>query len=423
MKNFLFLWFGQLISQLGSRMTSFALVLFSYSTTGTAMSLALLSMTSYLPEVLFTFLGGAVADRWNRKTLMLVSDLVSAMGTLCILLLYQADALVTWHLYVINFIVGMMNAFQSPAANAALSQIIPQEHYTRAAGMQSFSNAFNTLVCPALAAAVVGFGGLETVLAFDLFSFAVGAGMLLFLVRIPSIPASGNQEERGGMFEGFRFLVKERPAMLRLILFFSFINLLAAMSGNGLMPAMVLSRTGGNELALGTVSSCIGVGTLIGSLLTTVLPKPHKPLKVIFVCCALSFTLCDLMWGFTRTLPLWCLGAILGNLPLPMLNANLTALMRMQIPMERQGRVFAVQSALQYCTIPAGFLLGGWLCDYVMEPLMAGTSAFAEMLRPIVGSGNGSGIALVFLITGLAGSLASLGELRIKLYQQLETSK
>ena len=95
MKDFLLLWFGQTASQLGSRMTAFALVLFSYTTTGSAMSLALLSMSAYLPEILFTFLGGSVAYHWNRKSLMLASDLVAALGTLSILLLLQAAALRT----------------------------------------------------------------------------------------------------------------------------------------------------------------------------------------------------------------------------------------------------------------------------------------------------------------------------------------
>ena len=420
MKDFLLLWFGQTASQLGSRMTSFALVLFSYTTTGSAMSLALLSMSAYLPEILFTFLGGSVADRWNRKTLMLASDLVAALGTLSILLLHQADALQTWHLYLINLIVGMMNAFQAPAANAALSQIIPPRHYARASGMQSLSNSLCTLACPALAAAVSGIGGLQAVLYIDLITFAIGAGMLLFFVRIPALPAAKEKEARGGTLEGFRFLRSERPALLRLILFFAFINLLASISGNGLMPAMVLARTAGDELALGTVSSCMGLGTLIGSLIATALPQPRRPLRLIFLCCACSFAMADLIWGMGRSVWIWCAGAILGYLPLPVLNANLNALMRSQVPMERQGRVFAAQSSLQYCTIPAGFLLGGWLCDSVMEPLMASGSALAQFFEPLVGSGTGSGVALVFLFTGLIGVVSNLLEMRVRIYAQLE---
>lgn len=420
MRNFLFLWFGQTFSQLGSRMTSLALVIFSFTREGTAMSVALLSLSAYLPEILFTYLGGSVADRWNRKTLMLMSDLTAALGTLVILILYRMNALSTWHVYGVNLVVGMMNAFQAPAANAALSQIIPPKHYARASAMQSFSNALNTLAAPALAAAVVGLGGLEWVLAIDLTTFAISSLLLLFAVQIPLLVPTQAQTVHGGTREGFRFLRHERPALLRLILFFAVVNLLASMSGNGLMPALVLARTGGDELAMGAVSSCIGLGALLGSVLTTLLPRPKKPLRVVFVCTAVSFLLCDLLWGLGRNVFIWAFAAAAGNFPLPMLNANLSTVIRMQIPPDRQGRVFAAQGTLQFCMIPLGYLLGGWLCDGVMEPLMRSGSAWARFFSMLVGTGAGSGIAVLFLLTGLIGGFISLNEIRQPVYTQLE---
>lgn len=420
MRNFLFLWFGQTFSQLGSRMTSLALVIFSFTREGTAMSVALLSLSAYLPEILFTYLGGSVADRWNRKTLMFMSDLTAALGTLVILILYRMNALTTWHVYGVNLVVGMMNAFQAPAANAALSQIIPPKHYARASAMQSFSNALNTLAAPALAAAVVGFGGLEWVLAIDLTTFAISSLLLLFAVRIPPLAPTQTQSAPGGTMEGFRFLRNERPALLRLILFFAVVNLLASMSGNGLMPALVLARTSGDELAMGTVSSCIGLGALLGSVLTTLLPRPKKPLRVVFLCTAFSFLLCDLLWGLGKSVFIWAFAAAAGNFPLPMLNANLSTVIRMQIPQDRQGRVFAAQGTLQFCMIPLGYLLGGWLCDHVMEPLMRSGSALARFFSALVGTGTGSGIAVLFLFTGLIGGVISFNEIRQPVYSQLE---
>ena len=420
MKNFLCLWLGQTASQLGSRMTSLALVIYSFTEEGTVMSVALLSLSAYLPEILFTFLGGSVADRWNRKMLMLSSDLIAALGTLTILVLYRLNLLVTWHVYAVNLVVGMMNAFQAPAANAALSQIVPPRHYARASALQSLSNALNTMAAPALAAAVVGFGGLEWVLAIDLDTFAFCTLILLFFVRIPAIEHLSEKAARGGTVEGFRFLRNECPALLRLILFFSVVNLLASMSGNGLMPAMVLARTGGDELSMGLVSSCIGLGALLGSIAATLLPRPKHPLRIVFLCTAFSFALCDLLWGLGRSVPVWAFAAAAGNFPLPMLNANLTAVMRSQIPADRQGRVFAAQGTLQFCSIPLGYLLGGLLCDYVTEPLMQSSGWFARMFTPLTGSGSGAGIAVLFLLTGICGTLLSLAQLRKREYDSLE---
>ncbi len=418
-KDFFFLWFGQSISQLGSRMTAFALVLWSYERAQTVTSVAVLALCSYLPEMLFTFLGGSVADRVSRKAVMFLSDLTAALGTLALLVVMRAGMLQLWHLYAMNLLVGMTNAFQSPASNAALSQIVPPRHYARASGMQSFSAAANTLVCPALAAAAMAFGGLKWVLCIDLASFLVGAGMLLALVRIPRTAQAG-QTARGGAMDGLRFLRRKRPALLRLILFFTFVNLLASMSGNGLMPAMILARTGGDELAVGTVSSCIGVGTLIGSVLATALPRPRKPLRLVFLSCGLSFLLCDCLWALGRGVEIWAFAALAGNLPLPLLNANLTTLLRSSVPMERQGRVFAAQGSLQFCSIPLGYLVGGLLSDHLAEPFMRSGGPSAKALALLVGSGAGSGIALLFLLVGILGAAACLIQMGSRAYASLE---
>lgn len=418
-KDFFFLWFGQSISQLGSRMTAFALVLWSYERAQTVTSVALLALCSYLPEMFFTFLGGSVADRVSRKAVMFLSDLTAALGTLALLVVMRAGMLQLWHLYAINLLVGMTNAFQSPASNAALSQIVPPRHYARASGMQSFSAAANTLICPALAAAAMAFGGLEWVLCVDLVSFLVGAGMLLALVHIPRTAQAG-QTARGGAMDGLRFLRRERPALLRLILFFTLVNLLASMSGNGLMPAMILARTGGDELAVGTVSSFIGLGTLVGSVLATVLPRPRRPLKLVFSSCAVSFLLCDCLWALGRSVEIWAFAALAGNLPLPLLNANLTTLLRASVPMERQGRVFAAQGSLQFCCIPLGYLMGGLLSDRVAEPFMRAAGPAAQALAPLVGSGAGSGMALLFLLVGLFGAAANFVQIKSRAYAPLE---
>lgn len=265
----------------------------------------------------------------------------------------------------------------------------------------------------------MAFGGLEWVLCVDLVSFLVGAGMLLALVHIPRTAQAG-QTARGGAMDGLRFLRRERPALLRLILFFTLVNLLASMSGNGLMPAMILARTGGDELAVGTVSSFIGLGTLVGSVLATALPRPRKPLRLVFLSCGLSFLLCDCLWALGRGVEIWAFAALAGNLPLPLLNANLTTLLRSSVPMERQGRVFAAQGSLQFCSIPLGYLMGGLLSDHVAEPFMRAAGPAAQALAPLVGSGAGSGMALLFLLVGLFGAAANFVQIKSRAYAPLE---
>ncbi len=413
LRSFLILWAGQSVSSLGSAMTSFALILWAYGKQGTATSIALLSLFTYLPSVIFCFVAGTLADKWDKKRIMLASDLAAAMGTLTVFILHETGQLQLWHLYGVNFLISCMNAFQYPASYVAVSLLAPREQYLRASGLQVFSSSLVTVITPALAAAILALGGLKTILTIDLATFAVAFLSLRFFIRIPAVPYKEEKKERfwKSCLQGLGFLRKHGP-VLKMILFFSFINLLAYMTGLGILPAMVLKRSGDNQAALAMVSSAVGLGTLAGSLLVTLM-KPFKSrTRVIFLSCAISFLLCNFLWALGRNVPIWVFAAFVGNLPLPFLNANLTTVMRTKVPTALQGRVFSTRDTIQYCTIPLGLFLGGFLADNVFEPFMAGSTNLSHFLSRLVGTGKGAGMAVMFLITGIIGLFSSLAGLK-----------
>lgn len=156
MRQFTILWASQAVSTLGSAMTSYALILWVYGEKNTASSMALLSVFTYLPSTMFCFFAGAVADRWDKKRIMLTADFIAALGTAAIFLLYANGRLEVWHLYAVNFFISCMNAFQKPASYVAVSLLAPREQYNRVGGMQALSNAFVTILAPALATAAMG---------------------------------------------------------------------------------------------------------------------------------------------------------------------------------------------------------------------------------------------------------------------------
>ncbi len=423
LRSFLILWGSQAISSLGTAMTNFALIIWAYNQQGTASSIALLSVCSYLPSILFCFVAGTLADRWNKKKIMLVSDFVAALGTSTVLLLYCTGNLEIWHLYVINFILSFMNAFQNPATYVAVSLITPKEHYIRASGMQAFSNSLVTILTPALATAVLAFGGIQIVLCIDLLTFAIAFTVLLLFIKMPEVPLNNTEKEESffkSCFSGLSFLREHRP-IWKIILFFSFINLLASMAGNSIMPAMILARTGNNQVALGMVSSSIGIGALVGSVLVTLIKPAKSKTKVIFLSCAVSFLLCDILWGLGRNVEIWVFAAFAGNLPLPFLNANITTIMRTKVPIEMQGRVFSTRDTFQFITIPIGLFLGGFLADHIFEPLMLKVSPVQQILSNLVGTGKGSGMAVIFLITGVVGFSVSVWSSKKAIYKSLDS--
>ena len=422
LRDFLILWSSQAVSTLGTAMTNFALIVWVYEQKGTASSITLLSVCSFLPSILFCFIAGTIADRWNKKRIMLLADLFAACGTATVLVLYVFSALQIWHLYVINFLLSFMNAFQNPASYVATSLLVPKEQYIRVSGLQAFSGSVITILAPALGSAVLAFGGLTTVLVIDLVCFAIAFLTLMFFIRIPEVKRKAEETQESFMkscMAGINFL-REHSALLRIILFFAFINFIAKMGGYGMMPALILSKTNGDQISLGSVQAAVGIGVLVGSILVTVLKPMKSKTKVVFFSCGVSFLLGDVGISLAHSLSLWIAAAFTSNVPMAFLNANLTAIMRTNVPIEMQGRVFSARDTIQYSTIPIGLFLGGVLADYVFEPFVDSASPFAQMLSILIGTGKGSGIALMFLIVCVIGTVTSFACLKNPIYKRLD---
>ena len=138
LKNFYILWSTQSLSQLGSTMTSFALTLWVYQQTGSALEMALLSICSYAPYVLMSIFAGALSDRWNKKRTMLTCDSMAACSTIIVLIMLHIGMLHPWHLYILNAMTGLMNAVQNPASEVAITLITPKDKYQQTSGLRSF---------------------------------------------------------------------------------------------------------------------------------------------------------------------------------------------------------------------------------------------------------------------------------------------
>ena len=420
-KDFFVLWLTQSISSLGTSMTSYALILWSYRQLGTASSIAYLSAFTFLPSVFFSFITGTIADRWNKKLVMAVGDSVAALGTIAVLALHLTGRLMPWHLYLINFTLSCMNAFQNPAANVVITLLTPKKHFARANGLFAMSGSISSLITPMVATAVFAVGGLTPVLLIDLSTFAVAVSALLFLIRVPEIPRAVRKDEsflKSCLF-GVQYLMRNK-AMLNMIVLFMWLNLFAHIGSMGIAPALILARTGDNEAALGVFSTAMGIGSLIGGVLMSLWRPAKSRSKTILLSCLVMSFLVDFPLAFGRTLPIWAAGALIGNIFMPILNANLTACMRVKVPVELQGRVFSARDTIQLWTMPVGLFLGGALADRVFEPLMAQTTGLRRVLAIIVGDDAGSGMALQILLTAGVTIVIATHALLSKRYRDLD---
>lgn len=401
MKSYLLLWGTQSFSGLGSAMTSYALVIWSYTQRGSALMTALLMVSSYAPYVLFSIFAGALSDKWNKKAVMLVCDTVAALTTVVMLFLMQAGCLQIWHLYLINGLNGLMNTIQQPASEVAVTRLLPRKYYQRVGGMRYLANSLNSILTPVIATAVLGLAGMGAVVAFDLFTFGVAFLTLAFGIRIPEEEEAKSKEKiLTTAREGLRYLNRER-GIFGLILFLAAINLVASLY-EAAFPAMLLSREGGSEKVLGMVNAVIGIATLAGSVLSSLLKAPKSRVRVICNSLLFSMSTENFLLAFGRTPLVWCVGGFLGWVCIPLMNTNLDAIMRLRVPDNMQGRVYAVRNSLQFFTIPLGYFMGGFLVDRVFEPFMA-LQAQESILSAMFGTGKGSGAALFFFVIAFLG--------------------
>jgi DHA3 family macrolide efflux protein-like MFS transporter len=411
MPGFTVVWIGQVVSLLGTGMTRFALTIWAWEVTGKATALALVWVFASAPTVLLSPVAGALVDRWNRKLVMMLSDLAAGSMTVVVLLLYATGHLQVWHLYVTGALAGAFEAFQWPAYSAAVTTILPKEQYARASGMMSLAEGASGVFAPLAGSILMGRIGIAGVMAIDIVTFIVAIGALL-AVYIPQPKATeAGRAGQGSLWKeslyGFRYIL-ERSSLLGLQLVFLAINLTAAFGFTVLAP-MILARTGSDENMLGKVQSAMGVGGMVGGSLLSAWGGPKRRVHGVLLGMTLSSLLGTLVLGLGNGLIIWAVGAFFAEFFIPIINGSNQAIWQAKVAPDVQGRVFATRRLIAQISGPAATLAAGPLADYVFEPAMNPGGHWANLFGWLVGTGPGAGMALMFIITGILGTLVGLG--------------
>ena len=405
MRAFLIVWFGQVVSLLGTAMTQFALTIWAYQKTGSATALALVAFFSFAPAILFSPFAGALVDRWNRKLVMMLSDLGAGVMTIAILLLYASGSLEIWHLYVTGAISGVFSTFQWPAYSAAISTMLPKEQYARAAGLLSLAESASGVLAPILATALLVIIGIGGVLLIDVITFVFAVGALL-VIHVPQPQATeAGAEGRGSLLKesvyGFRYIAA-RPSLLGLQLMFFTINLIGGFTVT-LSAPMILARTASSEAALATVQSVGAIGGVIGGLLLSVWGGPKRRVHGVLLGMVSISIAGQIVMGMGRVVLVWAAAWFIQALILPLLNGSNQAIWQAKVAPDVQGRVFASRRMIAQITAPVSMLLSGPLADRVFEPAMQAGGSLAPVFGGLVGTGPGAGMGLMFVIFGVIG--------------------
>ncbi len=409
-KRYIIFWLSQSVSQLGSKMTSYALILWAYQQTNSALSISLMSFCSFMPYIIVSVFAGPFVDRHKKKNIMAIADSIAAICTIFIFALLISNQLLIWHIYLVNIIVGFMDSFQSPATSIAVGMLIPKEKYEKASGMDSFTRNLVTVSSPMLAAAILSIFGMSGIILIDLITFLLAMLVLLFFIPIKEEKAIISKKKESyiaGFQEGIYFL-RRHKAIFYIMVSMALINFFSRITYENILPAMLISRSRGNDITYGIVNAVMGVGGIIGGIIVSLGKMPKNKMKMIYFSAAFSFLLGDIFMGVGRNVYVWSLASLAASVPIPFILAGQQVILYETIPQSMQGRIFSIRNTIQFSTIPIGILLGGLLSDYVFEPFMASHNYIADILGGLVGIGPGSGMAVMFLLTGIMGCIASL---------------
>ncbi len=365
--GFVAVWLGQIVSVLATSMTGFGLTLWVYQKTGSATALGLMQVCFITPFLLISPIAGVMVDRYNRKAMMMISDLTAGVATLALLILQAFNVLEIWHLYVAAVFQGLGNAFQWPAYSSAITTMVPKEQYGRANGLMSLVEMGPGVIAPLLAGALLPFIGLTGIMTFDVITFALAVGVLL-MVHIPQPPRTETgQQAQGNWWReaafGFQYIFA-RPSLLGLQMVFFFGNLFIGIAFTVLAP-MVLARTEQNGLVFGTIQSAGAIAGVVGGVLMSAWGGFKRKAYGVVLGWMLS-GLCGMIWfGFGRSLAVWIPAIALIYIFGPLMDGSNQAIWQAKVPPDIQGRVFSARRLIAWFTNPISPLIAGTLADYV----------------------------------------------------------
>jgi MFS family permease len=399
-RAFTTLWLGQIVSVIGSGLTSFVLGVWVFQRTGRVTDFALIAACASLPAVLAGPFVGALVDRWNRRWTMAVADTCAGLCTATAGLLLFAGRLEVWHIFAVTALSSLFGAFQSAAYSSAIPLLVPEKRLGRVNGMVQTGNAVQ-IISPAVAGVLVAAIGVEGVIAIDFATYLVASATLL-AVRIPK-PAvtEAGMAAAGSLLReaaaGWRWL-RGRPGLMGLMVVFGIANFFIGIASVTVQP-LILGFA--SPAVLGTLMLAGGSGMLAGGVAMSAWGGPKRRIHGVLGFLALGgaalflHALAPSPWLIAVVAPAFLF-------TVPFVGGSAMTILQLRTPPDLLGRVMATAQMLATAAMPAAYFAAGPLADRVFNPAMMPGGSLAGTLGPWIGAGPGRGIALMFALAGAA---------------------
>lgn len=419
-KYFLVIWVGQLISSIGSGLTSFGLNVYVFEKTGSALSCSLVTLCAFFPLVFFTPISGTIADKFSRAKLMLIGDFFSAMclGGMFIMISVGINNIPAVCIWV--FLSSCFAAILDPAYKAVVTDLLTPEEYSKAGGLVQLASSAKFLLSPIFAGLIYQIFGIYLILIIDMCTFFT----TLFTVAYSGKVMNECQKIKDSkvqvikdIVEGYKELTQTKGIKLLLILSIVitfYVGIIETM-----IKPMLLELT--DSSTLGVILSLSAIGMLISSLVLGVKGIKKNYLKAL----SLSFLFMGItiaVIGCTTNIIWIAVIAFLFFLTIPVSNVCLDVLMRCNISKDTQGRAWGLISFISQLGYIIAYAISGVLADYVFNPLLYKNGALADSVGKILGTGSERGIALMLVICGISMVILSPLLKSGKSLKQMETN-
>ena len=402
--KFFLLWIGNFISQIGGGLTSFGLGIYVFNMTGSAASMAVVTLMGFLPALILSVPAGVLADMFDRRVLMMTGDGLSALGILYILILMMAGHCTLLNICIGVFISSVFSSLLEPAYRSTITDILTKEEYTKASGLVSVAGSARYLVSPMIAGLLLAVYDIKLLLIIDICTFFVTITATAVVRRWIVTVKTGRKERFFDSLSEGRDSLYKRKGVFKLILISSVITMFMGVV-QVLSEPMMLSFT--DSKTLGFAETLCATGMLVMSVVIGIIGIKKRHSKVLGISLAMSGVF---MIGFAskENIVLICIFGALFFAMLPMANSSLDYLARINIPEELQGRAWGFIGFLSQLGYIPAFALSGVLAD-----------GAAKAFDMTVGRGS----ALVITVSGVMLMITSLITLFSKKIEALESGK
>lgn len=418
--KFMIIWCGELISSIGSGLTGFSLAVYVYQNTHLATNVALVTLCAFLPSILLSPFSGVLADRFDRRLMMMIGDSFSTVGLMFILFIMMNGTASLLQICIGVFISSVFASLLEPAYKATITDLLNKEQFAKASGLVQLAASSKYLVSPLIAGFLLTVTNIKTILVIDIFTFFIAVLATIFVRRGLSskLEESKNQGFIKELKEGWN-AVYTRKGVAWIVIILSFVTFFIGFIQTLLAP-MVLSFS--DAKTLGTITTISATGMVFGSLFIGIFSVKKEYVKLLLIGLAFTGIFLTMLGVSTNIFFIGTVG-FLFFASLPFVQTSADVLIRCNIPNEIQGRAWAIIGFISQLGNVFAYAVSGVLADFVFEPLLTKNGLLSTTLGKLLGVGDGRGIGLLLMLSGICIIVIAIITSKVKEVKCLDICK